>query len=63
MVIDIDAASGAEANEMWVIPGTTAGSGLVLADTMTPGIQILGYTLESADLTDATAHLVFLTIS
>lgn len=62
MVLDVDAAAGAEANEMWVIQGTTAGRGLVLADTMTPGMQILANTLESADLTDAEANLVVLCI-
>lgn len=63
LILDIDAAAGAEANEMLVIPGTTAGSGLVIADTFVPGIQVLGYTLQSADLTDATGNLVYLTIS
>lgn len=63
MVLDIDAAAGAEANEMWVIQGTTAGSGLILADTMTPGMQILANAIESADQTDAEASLVNLCIS
>lgn len=63
LVLDVDAAAGAEANEMWVIQGTTTGRGLVLADTMTPGMQILGNTLETADLTDAEANLVDLCIT
>ena len=63
LMLDIDAAAGAEANEMSIILGTTTGRGLVLVTTAMPGMQILGYTLESADLTDATGNLVNLLIS
>lgn len=58
LILDVDAAAGGEANEMWIIQGTTAGRGLVLADTMTPGMQIIAHTYESADLTDAEANFV-----
>jgi hypothetical protein len=60
-VLDIDKAAGEEANEMAVVLGTTAGRGAVIADTAyAGGVQILGYTLESADLTDAEANLIML---
>ena len=61
--MDIDAAAGAEANEVVIQSGTTAGRGLIIADTHVPGGQIIGNNIESADLTDAEASLVFLTIS
>ena len=63
MILDVDAAAGAESNETWVIPGTTAGRGLILATTMTPGMQILANTVEQADQTDAEGSLVNLCIS
>ena len=63
LVLDIDAAAGAEANEMVIVPGTTAGRGAVIADTAyAGGVQIIGHILESADLTDAEANLVVLCI-
>jgi hypothetical protein len=62
LVLDIDAAAGAEANEMRIVPGTTAGRGAVTPDTAISGIQIIGYTLESEDLTDAEANLVVLAL-
>lgn len=62
MVLDIDAAAGGEANEMWIIPGTTTGRGLVVADTARTGNQLLGVIYQSADLTDASANLVHLLI-
>ena len=62
MVLDVDAAAGAESNEMWITQGTTEGRGLCIADTPTPGMQVLGVTLESADLTDAEANLIVLAI-
>lgn len=62
MMLDVDAASGAEANEMAIIQGTTEGRGLTLADTHTPGMQILGYLMVTADADDAEAALVDLCI-
>lgn len=63
LVLDIDAAAGAEANEMVVVPGTTAGRGAVIADTAyAGGVQIIGHTYESADLTDAEGNFVNLCI-
>lgn len=63
LVLDIDAAAGAEANEMAIVPGTTAGRGRIVEDTAyAGGVQILGYSLVSADLTDASANLVKLLI-
>jgi len=62
MVLDVAAAAGAEANEGIVVPGSTAGSGLVRADTAPLGMNIIAYTLESADLTNTEANLVFLVL-
>jgi len=65
LVLDIDAAAGGEANEMLIYSGTTAGRGIVIENTETTffnGMQIIGHTLESADLTDTEGNLVFLTI-
>lgn len=64
LVLDVAAAAGAEANEMNIVPGPTAGRGALIADTAyAGGVQIIGHTLESADLTTAEGNLVFLTIS
>lgn len=65
LVLDVDAAAGAEANEMLIVAGTTAGRGAVIIPLETTffwGTQIMGVTLESADLTDAEGNLVFLTL-
>ena len=62
MQLDVDAASGGEANEMWIIQGTTQGRGLTLANTMTPGMQVLGMLMVTADATDAEGALVDLCI-
>lgn len=63
VVLDIDAAAGAEANEMAVVPGSTAGRGRIVEDTAyAGGVQIIGYSMVSADLTDASANLVKLVI-
>uniref|UniRef100_A0A6M3KAH9 Uncharacterized protein n=1 Tax=viral metagenome TaxID=1070528 RepID=A0A6M3KAH9_9ZZZZ len=62
LVLDIAAAAGAEANEMLISPGVTAGRGAITADTALLGAQIIGYAFESADLTTAEGNLVFLTI-
>lgn len=63
LTLDIDAAAGAEANEMWIVSGSTAGRGRVVEDTAIAGTQIIGHTFISADATDANAALVFLQIS
>ena len=62
MVLDVAAAAGAEANEGIIVPGIVTGTGTVRADTAPLGMQILGNTLESADLTNTEANLVFLLI-
>ena len=63
LVLDVAAAAGAEANEMLVSPGgVTEGRGGITADTALNGVQIIGYTVEQADLTDAEGNLVFLLI-
>lgn len=63
VVLDIDKAAGAEANEMAVVPGTTAGRGAIIADTAyAGGVQIIGYSMVSEDLVDASANLVKLVI-
>ena len=62
LVLDIDSAAGAEANEMQVVQGTTAGRGAVTVNTALLGTQIIGYIVESADLTDAEGNLVMLLI-
>jgi len=65
LVLDVDAAAGAEANEMLIVAGTTAGRGALIIPLETTffwNTQIIGHTLESADLTDAEGNLVFLTI-
>lgn len=63
LVLDIDAAAGGEANEMWIISGSTAGRGRVVEDTAISGTQVLGTTFVSTDATDAQACLVNLLIS
>ncbi len=63
LTLDIDAAAGAEANEMDIVQGSTAGRGRVVEDTAYSGAQVLGHTLISADHTDAQSALVFLKIS
>ena len=63
MQLDIDAAAGAEANEMAIVQGSTAGRGRIVEDTAyAGGAQILGISLISADHTDAQAALVNLRI-
>ena len=62
MLLDVAAAAGAEANEGIIVPGIVSGTGTVRADTAPLGMQILGHTMESADLTNAEASLVFLLI-
>lgn len=62
LVLDVAAAAGAEANEMLISPGVTAERGAVTANTALLGVQIIGYTMESADLTNAEGNLVFLLI-
>jgi len=65
LILDVDAAAGAEANEMQIVQGTTQGRGAVIIPLETTffwGTQIIGHTLEQADLTDAEASLVMLTI-
>jgi hypothetical protein len=61
--LDIDAAAGGEANEMWVTHGSTEGRGRVIETAGPAGMQILGNIFESADQTDAEASLVNLCIS
>lgn len=64
LTLDIDAAAGAEANEMNIVPGSTAGRGRIVEDTAyAGGVQILGTSMISADHTDAQSALVFLKIS
>lgn len=63
LTLDIDAAAGGEANEMDIVQGTTSGRGRIVEDTAFSGAQVLGYSLISADHTDAQSALVFLTIS
>jgi len=65
LVLDVDAAAGGESNEMQIVQGTTSGRGAVIIPLETTffwGTQIIGHTIESADLTDAEGNLVFLTI-
>ena len=62
VLLDVAAAAGAEANEMQLVLGVTAGRAGIIADAAIPGMQIIGNTLQSADLTNATANLVMLQI-
>ena len=65
MLLDVAAAAGAESNEMQIVQGPTAGRGGVIIPLETTffwGTQILGHTIQSADLTNAYAHLVFIDI-
>lgn len=65
LVLDVASAAGAEANEMLIVSGVTAGRGALIIPLETTffwNTQIIGHTFESADLTNAEANLVFLTI-
>jgi len=62
LLLDIDTAAGAESNEMLIQAGTTAGRGFIVHDTHVPGQQIVAINMESADLTDAEASLVYFII-
>lgn len=59
VVLDMSTA-GNEADERAVMPGTTAGRGIVITGMTV--LQVIGYTWEKADLTNAEATLVNLCI-
>ncbi len=63
VVLDVDAAAGAEADERVLVPGTTAGRLQVSAAGAENDQQIYGHPLETADLSDGEANLVMLMIS
>ena len=66
LVLDVAAACGAEANEMLIVQGATAGRGglvIPLETTFFWGTQILGTTFISADHTNSEASLVNFSIS
>jgi len=63
LVMDIDAAAGAEDNEKMIIPGTTAGRGGIIHDTAIPGFHVIGELVVAADAIDDEAALVMLNIN
>ena len=63
VLLDVAAAAGAEADERFLVPGIVAGTLTLSAAGAEPDQPRLGYTIETADLTDAEATLVMLTIS
>jgi hypothetical protein len=62
LVMDIDAAAGAEDNEKMIVPGTTAGRGGTIVGTGIPGFHVIGEMVLAVDHTDAEAALVMLNI-
>jgi len=63
VLLDVAAAAGAEADERFLIPGITEGTLTLSAAGAEPDQPRLGYTIETADITNAEASLVMLDIN
>jgi len=63
VLLDVAAAAGAEADERFLVPGIVAGTLTLSAAGAEPDQPRCGYTIWSADHTNAQANLVYLTIS
>lgn len=63
VMMDIDAAAGAEADERDLVAGTTEGRMAVVAAGAEEDQHTYGTIMETADLTDAEGNLVYLKIS
>ena len=62
MQLDVAAPAGAQDYESQIVPGPTAGRGALAAAGTISGIQVIAEQLEYADLVNATANLVYITV-